>query len=135
MKLFVAEVLAGEEAKLPQVVGDVLADVGDGAVGSDDDLSVFIRLASAAASGAGRGCAAHDPAAFVLAFGFQVENASFDHQLARSVPEMEVEDLALAREEVVLDVETLHGLEVAAEDGGAMRSATSAISFPPCSIA
>ncbi len=42
VELFVAEVLAGEEAELPEVVGDVLADVGDGAVGADDDLGVFI---------------------------------------------------------------------------------------------
>ena len=38
----VAEVLAGEQAELPEVVGDVLADVGDGAVGADDDLGVFV---------------------------------------------------------------------------------------------
>ena len=31
---------------------------------------------------------------------------------------MQVQDLALARQEIVLDVEALHGLEVATEDGG-----------------
>ncbi len=37
----VAEV-AAEQAELPEVVGDVFADVGDGAVGADDDLGVFV---------------------------------------------------------------------------------------------
>ncbi len=38
----VAEVFAGEQAELPEVVGDVFADVGDGAVGADDDLGIFV---------------------------------------------------------------------------------------------
>ena len=38
----VAEVFAGEEAELPEVIGDVFADVGDGAVGADDDFGVFV---------------------------------------------------------------------------------------------
>ena len=42
VELFVAEVLAGQQAELPEVVGDVLADIGDGAVGADDDLGVFV---------------------------------------------------------------------------------------------
>jgi hypothetical protein len=39
----VAEV-ATEQAELPEVVGDVFADVGDGAVGADDDLWRLRRL-------------------------------------------------------------------------------------------
>ena len=38
--------------------------------------------------------------------------------VAGCVPEVEGEDLALAGEEVVLDAEALHGLEMAAQDGG-----------------
>ena len=37
----VAEVPA-KQAKLPQVIGDVLADIGNGSVGTDDHLGVFI---------------------------------------------------------------------------------------------
>ena len=37
----VAEVLA-QQTKLPQVIGNVFADVGDGAVGADDDLGIFV---------------------------------------------------------------------------------------------
>src|SRR5580765_7871652 len=36
-KAAIVEVLA-EESELPELVGDVLADVGDDAVGTDDDL-------------------------------------------------------------------------------------------------
>ncbi len=42
VELLIAEVFAGEEAELPEVVGDVFADVGDGAVGADDYLCVFV---------------------------------------------------------------------------------------------
>jgi len=31
---------------------------------------------------------------------------------------MQVEDFALAREEIVFDVKAIHGLEMAAQDGG-----------------
>ena len=117
----VAEVFAGEEAELPEVVGDVFADVGDGAVGADDDFGVFVGeggVSSLLCDGFGCASAAHDVAAFVFAGGFEVEDAFFDHQRAGRVPEVEGEDLALAGEEVVLDAETLHGLEMAAKDGG-----------------
>ena len=64
----VAEVFAGEETELPEVVGDVLADIGDGAVRADDDFGVFVRDISSLFAFGGSG-AAHDLAAFVLAGG------------------------------------------------------------------
>ena len=46
---------------------------------------------------------------------------------------MQVQDLALARQEVVLDVEALHGLEMAAQHRGRddVGAAASSFSFPP----
>ncbi len=38
--------------------------------------------------------------------------------LARGFPEVKADDVALLREQVVLDVEAVHGLEVALQDGG-----------------
>ena len=35
--------VASEETEFLEVVGDVLANVGDGAVGADDDLGIFVR--------------------------------------------------------------------------------------------
>ena len=60
----------------------------------------------------------HDVAAFVLALGFEVQDALFKHEGARGIPEVQAEDLALAREEVVLNAEPLHGLEMALQHGG-----------------
>ena len=40
-ELVIAEV-AAQQPKLPEVVGDVLADVADRAVGANDDLRVFV---------------------------------------------------------------------------------------------
>ncbi len=121
MKVLVAEVFAGEEAELPEVVGDVFADVGDGAVGADDDLGIFVgevRVSSLFGDDCFCAGAAHDVAAFVFACGFEVEDAFFEHEFASCVPEVEGENLALAGQEVVLDAEALHGLEVAAQDSG-----------------
>ena len=36
----------------------------------------------------------------------------------RRVPEMQVQDFALAGQEIVFDVEAVHGFEMAAQDGG-----------------
>ena len=116
----VAEVFAGEEAELPEVVGDVFADVGDGAVGADDDFGVFIGevgVGSLFGDGCFSSCSAHDPAVFILAGGLFIEDAFFDHERAGCVPEVEGEDFAFAGEEVVLDAEALHGFEMATEDG------------------
>src|SRR5216683_2778417 len=117
VEFFVAEVLAREEAELPEVVGDVLADIGDGAVGADDHLGVFVgdvgSLFCFYSSGA-----AHDVTVFVLAGGLEIEDALLHHQRTSGVPEVQAEDLALAGQEVVLDAEALHGFEMAAEDCG-----------------
>ena len=83
----IAEVLAGEQAKLPEVVGNVLADVSDGAVGANDDLGVFIGDVSSLL----RFCAGatHDPAVLVFACCLFVEDTLFDHESAGCVPEVE----------------------------------------------
>src|SRR5260370_12871938 len=116
VEFFVAEVLSREEAELPEVVGDVLADIGDGAVGADDDLGVFVgdvgSLFRFYSSGA-----AHDVTVFVLAGGLEIEDALLHHQRTSGVPEVQAEDLALAGQAVILDAEARRGVEMAAEDG------------------
>jgi len=109
----VAKVLA-EEAEFPEVVGDIFADVGDGAVGADDNFGVFVQLTSGDV-GAGAG---HDPAALVLAFGLGVEDSGLLELLEGGIPEFEVEDFAFAGQEIVFDVEAEHGFKMAAEDCG-----------------
>ena len=37
--------VATQQAELPQVISDVLADIADGTVGADDDLGVFVGAA------------------------------------------------------------------------------------------
>ena len=82
-------------------------------------LGLFVRACGLAFGrfGGFRSRTLHDETALVLACGLEVENAFGEHELAGCVPEVEREDLALAREEVVLDAEALHGLEMAAQDG------------------
>ncbi len=54
----------------------------------------------------------HHPTALVLTLGLEVEHALLFQQLEGRIPEVQVEDLALARQEVVFDVEAVHGLEM-----------------------
>ena len=58
----------------------------------------------------------HHPATFVLALGLEVEDLLLFEQFERRVPEVQMKDLALARQEVVLDVEAVHGLKMSAQD-------------------
>ena len=113
--------VAAEQAELPEVIGDIFADVGDGAVGADDDFGVFVKsvLRTVLVLGfCGCACAGHDPAAFVLAFVLEIEHAGFFELFEGGFPEFEVKDFALARQKIVLDAEAQHGFKMAAQDGG-----------------
>ena len=81
-ELLVAEVLA-QQAELPQMIGNVFANIGDRAVGADDDLRVLIQIAFNHI----RTGARHHPAALVFAFILKVENALQLQLLESSLPE------------------------------------------------
>ena len=59
----------------------------------------------------------HHPAAFVLPFVLVGEHARFLELAKRRIPKMKMENLALARQEVVFNVEPLHGFKMALEHG------------------
>ena len=58
----------------------------------------------------------HDPAALQAAFGLQEDRAGLLQELERVRPEMQPEDVAFPRQQVVVDVEAAHRLQVAADD-------------------
>ena len=60
----------------------------------------------------------HHPAALVLALGLEVEHAGLLQLLEGRIPELEVQNLALARQKIVFDVEAQHGFKMAAQDSG-----------------
>ena len=100
-----------EDAELPELVGDVLAGVGDGAVRADEDLVGVLHPLEVL-----RPLELHDPAAGVLPLGLELRGARGLQELERLRPELAPEDVALAREEVVGDADPLHRLQVAADD-------------------
>ena len=117
IELAITEV-AAQHAKLPHVVGDVLADVADGSIRTDDDFLIFLGdLCVLRASVVDGSRPAHHPATFVLPLGLEEEHAGFFQLGERSIPEMQVQDLALAGQKVVFDVEPIHGFEMAAQHG------------------
>ena len=103
----VAEV-AVELPELPELVGDVLAGVGDGAVRADDDLVLVDRVVALAHG--------QHPAARALALRLQADGALLLQQLEGAVPEVQAQDVALVGQQVVADPEPRHRREVAVHD-------------------
>ena len=118
-----------EQPELPELVGDVLADVGDDAVRSDDDL---LALFSSSSSELG----SWDLGFGIWALGFasrsswigitqqpasrpsvlQVDRALRLEHLERLRPELQPQDVALPRQQVVVDVHPRHRLQMASDD-------------------
>src|ERR1035438_4221548 len=102
----VIEILA-KQSEFPELIGNVLADVGDGPVGSNNYfavLGVFVRLLF---EGAGR----HHPTAFVFALRFEINGLALLELLKSRFPKLEMQDFALARQHVVVYAEAVHGFE------------------------
>ena len=102
------------------MVGDILANVAYSAVGANNHLLVFFTDLVLLFRFLFRGACLrsssppHHPAAFVLAFTFEGEHASIFELLESRIPEVQVQDLALAWQEIILDVEAVHGFQMAA---------------------
>ncbi len=128
-----------EQAELPELVGDVLADVGDDAVRPHDHLlaaSRFVGVSPSARLVVGGACAfldPHHPAAGQLAFGLQEHRALRLQDVEGVRPELQAQDVALVGQQVVADVQPRHRLQVRADDASTMKAPMSAVSLPPCS--
>ncbi len=59
----------------------------------------------------------HHPAAGVLPFGLQEDRAGLLQHVERARPELEAEDVAFPRQQLVVDVEARHRLQVGADHG------------------
>ncbi len=133
VELAVAEVQA-QQTELPKMISNVFADVTDRSVRTHDDLGVFVgagiffRPRSFSCwvphpcalfwrKGGRLRWSLHHPAALVLAFGLEIEDALLFQLLEGRIPEVQTQDLAFARKEIVLDVETIHGLQMTAQYG------------------
>ncbi len=74
----------------------------------------------------------HDPAALQLAFGLQEHRACLLQEFEGVRPEVQPQDVALPRQQVVVDVEPAHRFEVAPDDpvgdeGGEVRCVVAAV--------
>ena len=107
---------------LPELVGDVLAHIGDGAVGTDNDLVFLVSRIAGGSRGTGLALQAvfsgsHHPASPVPSVGFVVDRLGVLQTLEGMTPEVEVEDVALLGEQVVGNADAAHGGQVAADNG------------------
>src|SRR5919197_5010655 len=115
VELAIAKV-AAEQPKLPEMISDVLADVTDSSIGSNDDFLVFLSEFGGRRGRINAG-APHDPAAFVLPLSLIKQHATRFELLEGCIPEMQVQDLALAGEEVIFNSEAIHRLQMTAQNG------------------
>ena len=111
-----------EQSGLPELVGHVLADVDHGAVRSDDDLLARFGIVLFAFGGRpdarrAESSMLHHPAAGVLAVVLQVDRAGLLQHLERARPELQPQDVAFPRQQLVVDVEPRHRLQMRAHDG------------------
>ena len=129
--------VAPEQAEFPELVGDVFPDVGDDAVRSDDDLFARVRRIDVFGSarepgrripgrhgrGVGRRRRAfvlffnpHHPAALQSPLVLQEDGVLRFQNVERGRPEVQSQNVALVGEQVVLDVEPGHRLEMCPHD-------------------
>ncbi len=106
----IAEVLA-QQPELPELVGDVLADVGHRAVRAHDHLVGVLEPGELLAVRQ-----RHHPAAGVLARRLVAHGAAVLEPLEGPVEKVQGQDVALPRQQVVGDAEPPHGREMAADD-------------------
>src|SRR3954469_24608384 len=92
----VKEVFA-QKAEFPELIRDVLADVGDGTIRANNHLAVVFRLVPASLlrlvdvpERGGR----HHPAVLVLALSLEIDGFAIFQQLKRGCPELEMQNLA-----------------------------------------
>src|SRR5215475_3581599 len=97
-----------ELAQLPQVIGDILARISHRAIRLDYDL---IRIMLSFLLSACSVFSFHHPASLVAALVFENDRAADFEFLERMLPEMQVQNLFLARQQVVTDVESRHSVE------------------------
>ena len=118
VELAISEV-AAQQPEFPEVVGDILADVADGSIRTHDDFLIFLGNFLCVCCGCGFSFphSPHYPTAFVLALSLEIEHAGIFQLDESSVPEMQMQDFTFTRQEVILDIQAVHGLEVAAQDG------------------
>ena len=109
-ELFVAE-RSIEQSELPELIRDVLAGVGDRAVRADQDLVRLVHPLELRAS-----FELHHPAAFVLSLCFKHHSVGALQHLEGALPEMEGDDVAFFRQEVVFDVQPQQRLNVPLHD-------------------
>ena len=100
-----------EKSEFPQLVGNVLANVRDGPVGADNDLFIFLGF-STARLGNHVVPGSHHPAAAILPLLCKVNGPLLFEHMERFVPEMQVQDVALSREQIVADVDARHCSQV-----------------------
>src|SRR5271163_423208 len=89
-----------QQPEFPKLIRNVLADISDGPIRTDNHLAVFgifIGLLLERARG-------HHPAAFVLTLGLEINGLALLEMLESLLPKFEIQYLALTRKHVIVDV-------------------------------
>ena len=117
--------IAAQQSEFPKLIGDVFAHIGDRAVGAHDHFGRVVGLGRIAFRAAAFGAVlygvffaleVHHPASGIFPRSRQMNGAAHFQLLKGGLPELQVQDFALARQQVILHAEPLHGAQMAAHD-------------------
>src|SRR5689334_10464029 len=103
-KRFVIEIKS-QMTEFPELISDVFAGVGYGAVRANNDLVGLVFVGSSVR------LERHHLATFGAALVREVDRAPVLHQLKRAFPKMKMQNLRLARELIVANAQTLPRIE------------------------
>ncbi len=105
IEVSIVEVLF-QEAEFPELVSDVLADISHRSIRAHDDFVVIVTF----------GVDSHHPAAFVFTFVFEEDRVPRLQLLEGVLPEFQMQNVAFAGEQVVVDRDAPHGLQMTVDD-------------------
>ena len=131
MKFLVVKI-APKQSEFPELIGDVFANVGNRTVGAHDYFGIVIfygrparcvtgcigPILIARFGGVRAFIHAHHPASGIFSCFCKMDRVALFQQLKCGIPEFQVQNLALAWEEIVLNAQSFHCVQMTAHDGG-----------------
>src|ERR1041385_7253152 len=126
IEMLVTEI-SSKQTKLPKMARNIFSDVSQRPRGTHNHLGIFIRtfldfsrfiaFISGLPFSRRRRSPLHHPTSLVLAFGLKIKHALLLQLFKRRFPKMKMENFAFLWQEIIFNVQPLHGFKMAANDG------------------
>ena len=109
--------IAAQQPEFPELIGNIFAHIGDRAIRPHDHLGRVVRFSSRNTLVVFAAVVArleiHHPAAGIFSRAREVNRPALFQLLKCGLPEFQVQDFALSRQQIILHPEPLHGTQMA----------------------